>query len=211
VSIGRFPFDRANRNLFFGNSDRLIASTWDDPIRKRQNCQHVFVSQYTGTLSPNRKQAEEVWMHTLDLFTILCVRLMTGNELAVSFFVNPAISKLDEPAPAQALSKLARSFETVMPIWYALSLFLLIAEAYVRRNGPHIHLLHGAVVLWIVAIVYTVSTLVPINNRIARLDLTSPPQGWSKEHRKWDKLHRSPVAMLAIATASLVSSIVSVL
>jgi hypothetical protein len=141
--------------------------------------------------------------------SVPCVGLMTGNELAVSLFANPAIWKLDIPTPAQALWKLARSLGRVMPIWYALSLLLLIAEPYVRRNGPHLHLLHGVVALWIVAIVYTVSTLVPINNRIARLDLASPPQGWSKEHRKWDKLRRWRIAMLAIATASQVWSIVS--
>jgi hypothetical protein len=71
-------------------------------------------------------------VHTLDLFTILCLGLLTGNELAVSLFVNPAIWKLNESAQAQALSLLARSLGKVMPIWYALCLVLLIAEAYVR-------------------------------------------------------------------------------
>jgi len=37
-------------------------------------------------------------MHTLDLFTILSLGFLTGNELAVSLFVNPAIWKLDEQA-----------------------------------------------------------------------------------------------------------------
>jgi uncharacterized membrane protein len=148
-------------------------------------------------------------VHTLDLFAILCLGLLTGNELAVSLFVNPAIWKLNESAQAQALSLLARSLGKVMPIWYALCLVLLIVEAYFRRNSPHVHLLHGAVILWIAAIVYTVSTLVPINNRIARLDLASLPPGWRQEHRRWDRLHRWRIGMLAIATASLVSSIVS--
>jgi hypothetical protein len=35
-------------------------------------------------------------VHTLDLFTILCLGLLTANELAVSLFVNPAIWKLPE-------------------------------------------------------------------------------------------------------------------
>lgn len=149
-------------------------------------------------------------MHTLDLFTILCLGLLTGNELAVSWFVNPAIWKLNESPQTQALSLLARSLGKVMPIWYALCLVLLTVEAYVRRNGPHAELLQGAVVLWIIAIVYSISTLVPINNRIARLDHALPAAGWSLEHRRWDKLHRWRIAMLTIATASLVWSIVSV-
>jgi uncharacterized membrane protein len=149
-------------------------------------------------------------VRTLDLFTILSLGLLTGNELAVSWFVNPAIWELNELPQAQALSLLARSLGKVMPIWYALCLVLLIVEAYVRRNLPHVHLLYGAVILWIAAIVYTISTLVPINNRIARLDLTSLPAGWRQEHRRWDGLHRWRIGMLAIATASLVWSIVSV-
>jgi uncharacterized membrane protein len=149
-------------------------------------------------------------VQTLDLFTILCLGLLTGNELAVSLFVNPAIWKLSEPAEAQALSLLARSLGKVMPVWYALSLVLLIIEAYFRRNSPHAHLLYGAVVLWVAAIVYTVSALVPINNRIARLDVASLPAGWSQEHRKWDRLHRWRIGMVAIATALLVWSIVPV-
>ena len=147
-------------------------------------------------------------MHSLDLFTILCLGLLTGNELAVSWFVNPAIWKLNESAQAQALSLLARSLGKAMPIWYALCLVLLIVEAYLRRNSPHVHLLYGAVILWSAAIVYTVSTLVTINNRIARLDLASLPAGWSQEHRRWDRLHRWRIGMVAIATALLVGSIV---
>jgi uncharacterized membrane protein len=135
---------------------------------------------------------------------------MTGNELAVSLFVNPAIWKLNESAQAQALSLLARSLGKIMPIWYALCLVLLIVEAYVRRNSPQAHLLQGAVILWIAAIVYTVSFLVPINNRIARLELASLPAGWSREHRTWDRLHRWRIGMVALATASLVWSIVPV-
>jgi uncharacterized membrane protein len=147
-------------------------------------------------------------VHSLDLFTILCLGLLTGNELAVSWFVNPAIWKLNESAQAQALSLLARSLGKAMPIWYALCLVLLIVEAYLRRNSPHVHLLYGAVILWSAAIVYTVSTLVAINNRIARLDLASLPAGWSQEHRRWDRLHRWRIGMVAIATALLVGSIV---
>jgi uncharacterized membrane protein len=135
---------------------------------------------------------------------------MTGNEVAISCFANPAIWQLDESPQAQALSLLARSLGKVMPFWYVLCLVLLTVEAYVRRNGPHAQLLQGAVVLWIITIVYTISILVPINNRIARLDHALPPAGWKLEHRKWDKLHRWRIGMLTVATALLVWSIVSV-
>jgi hypothetical protein len=149
-------------------------------------------------------------MHTLDLLTILCLGILTGNELAVSLFVNPAIWKLNESAQAQALSLLARSLGKVMPIWYALCLILLIVEAYVRRHSQHAPLLYGAVILWTAVIIYTVFTLLPINNRIAGLDLASLPAGWRQEHRKWDGLHRWRIGMVAIATAFLVWGILPV-
>jgi len=149
-------------------------------------------------------------MQALDLFAILCLGLLTGNELAVSLFVNPAIWKLNESAQAHALRLLARSLGKVMPLWYALCLVLLIVESYVRRTSQYAPLLYVAVFLWIVSIVFTVSTLVPINNRIARLELASLPAGWSQEHRKWDGLHRWRIGMVAIATALLVWSLVAV-
>jgi uncharacterized membrane protein len=148
-------------------------------------------------------------MPILDLITIVCVGLMTGNELAVSAFVNPTLWKLDESSQAKALSLLARSLGRVMPFWYVLSLALLIAEAYIRRHDAHPHSLHGAVSIWIFAIVYTVTLLVPINNRIARLDSASVFPNWQKEHAKWDALHRWRILMLAVAMVCLVRSIVS--
>lgn len=148
-------------------------------------------------------------MPLLDLIAILCIGPLVGNELAVSLFVNPAIRRLDEPAQAKVLSLLARSLGKAMPFWYILSLLLLIAEAYVRRHGAHARLLDAAVSIWIVAIVYTVTLLVPINNRIAQLNSDSLPSGWRSEHVKWDALHRWRVLMLATAMACFVWSIVS--
>jgi predicted PurR-regulated permease PerM len=60
-----------------------------------------------------------------------------------------------------------------------------------------------AVVIWIAIIVYTVTTLVPINNRIARLT-DRLPEGWRQEHRRWDMYHRWRVLGLVIAMACLV-------
>ena len=112
-------------------------------------------------------------MHLLDIITILCTGLMVGNELTVSLFINPVIWQLDEPAQAKALSLFARYLGKAMPIWYALSLVLLIAEAYFRRHEPALIPLLAAIIIWIAVILYTVTTLVPINNRIAALSTGS--------------------------------------
>lgn len=148
-------------------------------------------------------------MAILDLVTILCLGLMIGNELAVSLFVNPALWKLPPSPQAQALSLLARSLGKAMPFWYLLCFVLLIAEAYLRRHSVYAHLLDAAVAIWVLAIIYTVTFLVPINNRIARLDLASPFSGWQNEHVRWDTLHRWRIFMLVTAMACLVWSIVA--
>jgi uncharacterized membrane protein len=138
-------------------------------------------------------------MPILDLLAILCVGPLVGNELAVSLFVNPAMWKLDDSSQAKALSLLARSLGKVMPFWYILSLLLLVADAYGRRHDTHVQLLYAAIFIWIVAILYTVTLLVPINNRIARLNPDSLPSGWRSEHLKWDTFHRWRVLLLATA------------
>jgi uncharacterized membrane protein len=148
-------------------------------------------------------------MPILDLIAILSLGLMIGNELAVSLFVNPALWKLDPSPQARALSLLARSLGKAMPFWYALCLALLIAEAYVRRHGAHAPLLDAAVAVWVIAIVYTVTLMVPINNRLAQMNPDSPFPEWRCKHALWDKLHRLRILMLGMAMACLVWSIVS--
>jgi hypothetical protein len=71
-------------------------------------------------------------MPMLDLITVLCVGLMTGNELAVSLFVNPAIWKLEEAPQARALSLLAQSLGKTMPFWY----FFVFASVVWRGLRP---------------------------------------------------------------------------
>ncbi len=133
-------------------------------------------------------------MHLLDIITILCIGLMVGNELTVSLFINPIIWQLDEPAQAKAFSLFGRYLGKAMPIWYILSLVLLITEAYLRRQQPALTPLLTAIIIWIAVILYTVTTLVPINNHVAALSTR-----WRSEHKRWDTLHRWRILLLTIA------------
>ncbi len=139
----------------------------------------------------------------LDVLTILCTGLMIGNELTVSLFINPIVWKLDDNSQAKALSLFAGLLGKVMPFWYALSLVLMLVEVYVRRHQPGESLLLIAVGLWIAIIVYTITTLVPINNRIARLAGVLAV-GWREEHKKWDRYHRWRIVLLLIAMVCFV-------
>ncbi|HMH16488.1 MAG TPA: DUF1772 domain-containing protein [Edaphobacter sp.] len=143
-------------------------------------------------------------MPLLEIFTILCTGLMIGNELTVSLFINPVIWQLDDHAQAKALSLFGRLLGKVMPLWYALCLVLMIAEAYLRRHQPGFPLILTAIIFWIAIILYSIVVLVPINNRIVALSIASSlPTHWLAETKKWDTLHRWRILFLIIAMICL--------
>src|SRR6202012_3095615 len=102
--------------------------------------------------------------------------------LAVSAFVNPAMWRLESGPQAQGLSLLARSLGRVMPVWYGLCLALLALESLLHRHQASLTPLLAATVIWASVIVYTVSMLVPINNRIASLTGSAAVSGWKQDH-----------------------------
>jgi hypothetical protein len=138
-------------------------------------------------------------MHLLDTLTITLAALMVGNELAVSAFVNPAVWQLESEPQAHELSILARSLGRVMPVWYSVCLALLALESFLHRHEAALTPLLAATLIWVGVILFTISVLVPINNRIASLNTTAPAGGWKHDHRKWDSLHRVRILLLAIA------------
>ena len=146
-------------------------------------------------------------MHLLDIITILCIGLMVGTELTVSLFINPVIWQLDDQAQVKALSIFARYLGKAMPIWYSLSLALLIAEACLRRHQPALTPLLIAIVIWIALILYSVTTLVPINNRIAALSTAPLPTQWLAETKKWDALHRWRILLLTISMICVIHAL----
>ncbi len=147
-------------------------------------------------------------MRFLDIATILCTGLMIGNEVAVSLFVNPAIWRLGGQAQATIAALLARSLGKAMPFWYALNLVFLMAEAFVHRHEAGQSLIVAATVLWIGIIILSVTTLVPINNRVAKLNSDSLHAESQQAHKKWDTLHRLRIVLLIAAMLFLTAGIV---
>jgi uncharacterized membrane protein len=144
----------------------------------------------------------------LDIVTTVCLGLLIGTEFSVSVFVNPVLKRLDNGTRMKAISLFAKRLGTAMPYWYALSLLLLIAEAALRRHSDGISLLITANALWLAVIVLTIIFLVPINNRMMKLDSNSLADSSLREHRTWDLLHRGRVAVLS---ASMVCFLFAVL
>ena len=138
----------------------------------------------------------------LDIAAIICIGWMIGTEFAVSVFIGPVLDQLG-PAKAKATSLFAGRLGTAMPFWYILSLLFLIAETLLRRHESGVGLLITATAIWVAVIVGTLFLLVPINNRIARSQSETFSEKLQKEHRRWERLHRGRVALLAIAMVCL--------
>lgn len=143
----------------------------------------------------------------LDIATTLCAGLMIGVEFAVSAFINPILWQLDDQAQSKTVRLFARKLGTVMPFWYTIAFLLLIAETVLRYHQAGAWLLGTASAIWCAVIVLTLVFLVPINNRLARLEGGSFGEEARREHRKWDSMHRVRVAALALALICLLSGV----
>lgn len=137
-------------------------------------------------------------MNVLHIATILCIGLLIGAELTVSAFINPVVWKLDLAAQARAFQLFGRRLGRAMPVWYIASLLLLVWETIAHRPESHVGLLGTAIGVWVIAIALSLLSLVPINNRMVRMD-DGFTENTQRELRKWDSLHRVRVSLLAVA------------
>jgi uncharacterized membrane protein len=135
----------------------------------------------------------------LNVTTIVCVGLLIGTEFAVSVFINPVLGQLESSAQAAAIRLFARKLGTAMPFWYVGCFVLLVVEAILRVHAQGFGFVVGASVIWAAVIVLTLLFLVPINNRMMRLEPGALAVAARKEHRRWDRMHRVRVGALAIA------------
>jgi hypothetical protein len=132
---------------------------------------------------------------------------MAGNEFAVAAFVHPQLYRLDDKAHAQAASFLARTLGRWMPIWYALAFLLILGAYWEHHPSEPSRLILAAGALWLLIIVWTLLVLVPINNRISRLNPQSPYEGWRGDRVRWDRLHRIRVVLLTVAVLTFITGL----
>jgi hypothetical protein len=94
-----------------------------------------------------------------------------------------------------------------MPFWYILVFLLTSAEVVIQwhQSGRLPIRIATSAVLWMLASLYSVTALVPIDNRIK----STPPPDWKTYRRRWDLLHRRRVVLLTIAFAFLIVGFVS--
>ncbi len=125
-------------------------------------------------------------MEVLNVIAIIVAGLMVGSELAIAAFVHPTLDKLPDDVDMPAASALASVQGRFMPFSYALVFLLTLAEAVIQwhQSGRLPIWIATSAVLWILAILYSVTALVPINNRLK----SNAPPDWKTYRRRWDLL-----------------------
>jgi uncharacterized membrane protein len=136
---------------------------------------------------------------------------MVGCELAIAAFIHPTLDKLPDDAHLPAASAIARVLGTVMPFWYNLTFFLTLAEVVIRwrQSGSLPIWVATSAALWLLASIYSLIALVPVNNRIKSWETVTPPPDWKTYRRRWDMHHRWRTALLTIAFAFLIVGFIS--
>ena len=145
-------------------------------------------------------------MEVLNVIAIIVAGLMVGSELSIAAFVHPTLDRLPDAVHLPAASALARVLGRFMPFWYILVFLLTLAEVLLlwHQSGRLPIWIATSAILWALASLYSVATLVPINNRIASWEKVTPPADWKTFRSRWDMLHRWRVALLTIAFAFLI-------
>src|ERR1700712_5253435 len=100
----------------------------------------------------------------VEVIALLFAGPLVGVEFGVAAFANPIVAKLPDPAFGQFRSGGSWLLGAVMPFWYVATLVVLVAAAVLSRSD----LVLVAAALMGAAVLLTVTTLVPINNRIGK-------------------------------------------
>jgi hypothetical protein len=134
----------------------------------------------------------EDMVQIVEVIALLLAGPLVGVEFGVAAFANPIVAKLPDPAFRQFRSGGSRLLGAVMPFWYVATLVALVGAAVLSRSD----LVIVAAALMGAAVLLTVTTLVPINNRIGKW--TTDGDVSRELARRWDRLHWLRVTILAV-------------
>ena len=138
----------------------------------------------------------------VQILAVLVMGALVGVEFGVAAFTNPILERLPDDAYRQARATGSRILGTVMPFWYFVAAALVVGVAWLGRTPLSI----AAVAVMGSVMVLSLTTLVPINNRVAASVGAgageAPPV--RELTRRWDRLHWLRVALLAVAFFLLV-------
>ena len=128
--------------------------------------------------------------HVIAIVGLVLTGPLVGVELGVAAFTNPLVSKLPDEAYLLFRTAGGRLLGALMPFWYIGTFVVLIAGAVLTRDVLAI----SAVALMGVAVLLSVTVLVPINNRTAAWRSTDDVD--RDLAGRWDRLHWVRVGLL---------------
>lgn len=132
----------------------------------------------------------------MQILALAFVGPLVGVEFGVAAFTNPILRRLPEASYREARGAGGRILGTVMPFWYIGATALMVAATVWAPAVLRI----VAVVLMGAIMLLSVTTLVPINNRVAAGAGAGEDMAQFDElTRRWDRLHWVRVALLAAA------------
>jgi hypothetical protein len=135
--------------------------------------------------------------HVIAITALVLAGPLVGVELGVAAIANPLAAKLPDDAYRVFRSAGSRLLGALMPFWYIGTAVLLIASVVV---APSV-LTMVAIALIGIAILLTLTVLVPINNRIGAWksvgDVNRDLAG------RWDRLHWVRVGLLVAMFVAL--------
>ena len=127
----------------------------------------------------------------LQLFAVIVLGLMCGNEMNVAVFGHPTLNKQPLEVHIPVRASFAKLFGRIMPFWMAVStlLNLLLLLPFEHSNGFVWRIDAIAFTIQVAAVVFSLIGPVPINNRIARWAPDSLPSDWHVQEHRWDVYH----------------------
>lgn len=141
----------------------------------------------------------------LRVAVLVVMGLMCGSELNVAIFSHPVLSGQLQGIHIPVRAALARLLGRVMPFWMAISALLNIALLFPFQhlNANAWRSVAIALIVQLLAIVFSLIGPVPINNRIGKWTPETLPENWKSQERRWDGFHALRTIALILAFAAL--------
>src|SRR5580658_6559931 len=107
---------------------------------------------------------------TLKILAVVSLGLMCGSELNIAVFAHPTLNRQPLEVHIPMRASFAKLFGQVMPFWMGGStlLSLLLLLPFEHLNEPAWNLAAVAAAIQVVAVLFSLVGLVPINNRMIK-------------------------------------------
>jgi uncharacterized membrane protein len=146
---------------------------------------------------------------TLEILAVLVLGLMCGSELKVAAFGHPTLNRQPLETNILVRSSMAALFGRVMPFWMVgsalLNLLLLLPFEHLNKSAWRLAAI--ALVIQVLAVLFSLVGPVPINNRIIKWKPESLPNDWRAQEVRWDLYHWIRTCGLIVAFATLVLTV----